>query len=167
MTAARTFAIVLAIDGARAQAEEVLQEVCLKVRNESARFDATKGAVGVWLTAIARYGAIDSLRRRRGQPGQPGLSSIDAAADADDGYDGIDSAAHGPLETVILRQGVRATWLLMESLPCRQRQSLMLACPAGLSHAEIACRLGRPLGSVKSALRRGLETLRPALAACR
>ena len=79
LTASRLFGIVLRINPRRPQAEEVLQEIYVKVWTRRSSFDAAKGPVMFWLAAIARYGAIDSLRRRQARPEVNLNSEVSAA----------------------------------------------------------------------------------------
>ncbi len=161
LTAARLFGVVLRINSVRPEAEEVLQETYAKFWNDRARFDGAKGKLMFWLIGMARCGAIDSLRRRRARPA---VGSATEATDASDCYAGFMSATPGPLESAMLKQSADAVQNMLVSLPDAQRQSLALAFYEGLSHSEIAQRLGRPLGTVKSSLRRALAKMRPALA---
>ena len=164
LTSPRLFGIVLRINAVRPEAEEVLQETYIKVWTERASFDDSKGKLMFWLTAIARYGAIDSVRRRHARPA---MKLATEATDATDCYAGFVSPVPGPLEHIILKQGASAVLDMLGSLPQAQRQSLQLAFYEGLSCSEIAHRLNKPLGTVKSSLRRTLQKMRPALAAHR
>ena len=161
LTASRLFGIVLRINPTRPEAEEVLQEIYVKVWTRRSSFDGAKGPVMFWLAAIARYGAIDSLRRRQARP-EVNLNSDVSAAD--DCYAGFASATPGPLESVIQNQGAHAIRDMLRALPDTQRQSLTLAFYDGLSCSQIAQHLNQPLGTVKSALRRAFQKMRPALA---
>ena len=158
LTQRRLFSIVLTIQTNHADAEEVLQEVYLKVWNRCAQFDARKGQVICWLAGIARYSAIDNVRRFESRP-----RGRFAAADDDDPYEGLASSELQPLELVIEAREAGAVKRCMYDLSIQQREILYLAFYDGLSHAEIARRIGRPLGTVKSWLRKSLAVMRPAL----
>ena len=159
LTQRRLFSIVLKIQTNHSEAEEVLQEVYLKAWNRCAQFDARKGQVICWLAGIARYSAIDNLRRLDSRP-----QGRFAAADDDDPYEGLASNELQPLELVIEAREAGAVKRCMYDLSIQQREILYLAFYDGLTHAEIARRLGRPLGTVKSWLRHSLAIMRPALA---
>ncbi len=162
-TSARLFGVVLRINSDRAQAEEVLQEVFVKVWRAAAGFDGRLAQPMTWLTHVARNGAIDSLRRRSAEP-----ATVSRFQGSDDGGDGeerdllasMPSEASGPLD--LLDQASRASALqrCMDGLSGEQRSSLALAYYQGLSHAEVAEHLSQPLGTVKSWVRRGLLSLR-------
>ena len=158
LTQRRLFSIVLKIQTNHADAEEVLQEVYLKAWNRCAQFDARKGKVICWLAGIARYSAIDNLRRLHSRP-----RGRFAAADDDDPYEGLASTELQPLELVIEAREAGAVKRCMNDLSIQQREILYLAFYDGLTHAEIAHRLGRPLGTVKSWIRNSLAVMRPAL----
>ena len=158
LTQRRLLSIVLKIQTNHADAEDVLQEVYLKAWNRCAQFDARKGQVICWLTGIARYSAIDSVRRLNSRP-----RGRFAAADDDDPYEGLASSELQPLELVIEAREAGAVKRCMYDLSIQQREIVYLAFYDGLSHAEIARRIGRPLGTVKSWLRKSLAVMRPAL----
>ena len=158
LTSPRLFGIVLRVNADRADAEEVLQEVYVKVWNRCAQYDANKGSAIYWLAGICHHSAIDSLRRRQRRP-QTGLMRMDD----DDACDSLPSAEPQPLDLVIRARGAEAVQRCMRALPIEQRESLSLAFHDGLSHREIAERLGRPVGTVKTWLRRSLAQLRPVL----
>ena len=138
----------------------MLQEVYVKVWNRCAQFDANKGPAIYWLAGICHHSAIDSLRRRQRRP-QARFMPVDA--DDDDACDSLPSAEPQPLDLVIRARGAEAVQRCVRALPTEQRESLSLAFHDGLSHREIAERLGRPVGTVKTWLRRSLAQLRPVL----
>ena len=161
LTSPRLFGIVLRVNTDRADAEDVLQEVYVKVWNRCAQFDANKGSAIYWLAGICHHSAIDSLRRRQRRP----QASLRPTDEADcDACDSLPSSDPQPLDLVIRARGAEAVQRCVRALPIEQRESLSLAFHDGLSHREIAERLGRPVGTVKTWLRRSLAQLRPALA---
>ena len=161
LTGARLFGIVLRINPSRCEAEEVLQEVYVRVWTERAQFDLERAKVIPWLGAIARHAAIDSLRRRRVRPATQTGGALDEATDC---YAHCPSPWPGPFEQLAQQQGQQAITSLLPALTDDQRQCLTLAYLNGMSHVQIAQQLGRPLGTVKSWLRRAFDTLRPSLA---
>lgn len=162
LTSPRLLGIVLRIHPDCAEAEDVLQEVYLEVWRRCAQFDTDKGSVMHWLSGMARYSAIDGHRRRTSRPGMVRRSITDDE-DADP-YAGIESNDPQPLELVIRDDSAAAVNRCLRLLSEEQRESLTLAHCHGLSHAQIALRLGHPVGTVKRWLRRACEALRPALA---
>lgn len=161
LSSAHLFAVILRINRDRAIAEDLLQEVYVNVWRAAKGFDAAQSQPMTWLTSIARNRAIDSLRRAQAQPR---LHSGHAQDDEDsDVYDETADEAAGPLELLSQASDARQLHRCMEGLGAPQRQSLALAYYDGLSHAEVADRLGQPLGTVKSWVRRSLQALKACL----
>ena len=163
-TSGHLFAVVLRVQRDRAIAEDLLQEIYVSVWRAAAAFDAARSQPLTWLTSIARNRAIDSLRRAQTQPQL--LSTTRDADDDDDAPDAVERAADdapGPLELLDRASDERQLLHCMEGLSSTQRQSVALAFYDGLSHAEVAEHLRQPLGTVKSWLRRALQSLRQCL----
>lgn len=131
-------------------AEDVVQEVFLQLWRNPAAFDDRRGRLAPWLAVIARHKAVDLLRRRRFEA-VPQENSLPREAVANDKHP----------DCVADAEKAKA---LMARLPVEQRQVLELAFLDGLTHVEIAARLGEPLGTVKSRIRLGLLFLRKELA---
>jgi RNA polymerase sigma-70 factor, ECF subfamily len=153
LTAPQLLACLIRLLRQRALAEDALQEVFVQVWKRAGEFRQERGSSWAWLIAIARYRGIDLQRREK---------RINAGGD-----DGLETVAADdePLET-LMTLGRRASSALegcMEALQERQRHCILLAYQDGLTHAEVANRLGEPLGSVKSWIRRGLTSLRRCL----
>ena len=164
-TSPHLFAVVLRINRDRAQAEDILQEVYVKVWRAAQSFDAAQSQPLTWLTSIARHRAIDSLRRQQTQPRlqTPVAAAGGTDAEDDDVYETVADAAPGPLDLLSRATDARALGECMEKLSALQRQSVALAFYQGLSHAEVADQLRQPLGTVKSWVRRALLTLKSCL----
>ncbi len=166
-SSAHLFAVVLRINHDRTQAEDILQEVFVKVWTAARTFDPAQSQPLTWMTSIARNHAIDSLRRRQTQPRIQSLSANDGgdAGDepAEDPYENVEDAAAGPMELLSQASEARAITTCMEVLNAQQRQCVALAFYNGLSHAEVADQLRQPLGTVKSWVRRGLLALKNCL----
>jgi RNA polymerase sigma-70 factor (ECF subfamily) len=163
-TSAYLFGVVVRIQPHRGLAEELLQEVFVSVWRGAQGFDATRAQALTWLTSVARNRAIDSLRRSRPEDLAPAGAPLD-----DD-----DASAAGAMDTASVDEGGPAHLFRMaasrrnvrhcvEALSAEQRQCVALAYYHGLSHAEVSGYLARPLGSVKSAIRRALVALRDCL----
>jgi len=161
LTSPHLFAVVRRICRDRAQAEDILQEVYVNVWRSAGGFDAAQSQPLTWLTSIARNRAIDGLRRAQTQPQ---LQSATTDNDEDpDVYDTTADDQPGPLDLLSRASDARALSHCMQDLSAPQRQSLALAFYDGLSHAEVADKMGEPLGTVKSWVRRALLSLKSCL----
>jgi RNA polymerase sigma-70 factor (ECF subfamily) len=161
-TSGHLFAVLLRIQRDRAQAEDLLQEVYVSVWKAAASFDAARSQPLTWLTHIARNRAIDSLRRAQAQPRTDSLSR-EEDDERPDPQDSLASTDPGPLDLLGQASDKRQLSHCMEHLSPPQRQSVALAFFDGLSHAEVAEQLREPLGTVKSWVRRALQTLKGCL----
>ena len=156
------FALLVRIIGDRDAAEEILQEVFLRAWQHAHAFDDTRGTVRSWLYGIAHNLALNELRRRRRRPQ---MQARPASADPDgDDYGGCVDAGSDP--AVDAWCAVRDAELAhaLDQLPPGQRAVLLLY-GEGFSQSEIAAKLGEPLGTIKSRMRRALGHLRETLSA--
>ncbi len=141
----------------QAGAEEISQEVFLAVWRHAATFDPTRGAFRAWVLQITRSSVLNELRRRGRRP-RATIQVNGSGGDhlPDPGPDPAESAWHEHRRAV-----VRAA---VEALPAPQREALSLAFLEDLTHKQVAAFLNLPLGTTKSRIRSGLETLRGNLA---
>ncbi len=162
-TSPHLLGVILRIQRDRAQAEDVLQEVYVNVWRSAQSFNPALSQARTWLNSVARNRAIDSLRRRQAEPQT--LSRFQAGPDEDDTDMLQDIAADtpGPLDLLEQASDARALTSCMKTLSGEQQHSLALAYYQGLTHAEVAEQLGHPLGTVKSWVRRGLQSLKTCL----
>ena len=134
-------------------AEEILQDLYVRSYQEAARFDPDLGTPFSWMATIARRFSIDWLRKNRRQ-----TDLIQVEAEQPEGF-----ADKVPLDDEFdLQEKVEGRDLLgfLERLPAGQSQAIRLAFLGGYTHHEIAEKTGKPLGTVKSDLRRGVLRLR-------
>jgi RNA polymerase sigma-70 factor, ECF subfamily len=148
------FSLALRILRERADAEDVVQEVFAQVWTQAGRYDPARGAVAAWMLMLARSRAIDRLRARRARP--------ESAAEPSTAESLPDSAATQDLELLSAEQVERLQRALTD-LPDSQRMALELAYYEGLTHTEVAARLGEPLGTVKTRIRQAVIKLRESL----
>ena len=146
-------AVVLRILRQRDLAEDALQDVFVRIWLQSRQYDKIRGRPLAWMISIARYRAIDLMRaRRRVVPlSEEDLPALSIAGDADTGSSSESSRTHSALQRCL------------EILSAPQQRCLLLAYQEGLSHEAVASSLGQPLGTVKSWIRRGLQSLRRCL----
>jgi RNA polymerase sigma-70 factor (ECF subfamily) len=133
-------------------AEEVTQDVFMKLWRHKQRYDPARGRFSTWLLSVTRNAAIDRLRREGRRWPAPELEP--SGPDEPGSLENLLATDHESWER---GQHLR---LLLEHLPADQRQAVELAYFGGLTHSELAAYLGLPLGTVKGRLRLGLERLR-------
>ena len=150
---ARVLGLLLRMLRNRAVAEEALQDVMVRVWQRSDQYAAYRGRALTWILSIARYRAIDLLRAQRMQVP---LDEVPEEALAD-------PAAEEFSQAVSSQRSRRALDDCMQRLTPEQQRCLSLAYVDGYSQDEIATAIESPLGTVKSWVRRGLESLRGCL----
>jgi RNA polymerase sigma-70 factor (ECF subfamily) len=146
-TSSRLYGVCLALLRDRARAEEALQDAFVRIWERASTFDATKGAALAWMSVVARRVALNELRRP-----ERGHRSLD-----DEGQELPEFAAELPEQDPI---GKGRLMICLDKLDAERRQWVLLAYVHGYSHEELARRFDRPLGTMKSALFRGLAELR-------
>jgi RNA polymerase sigma-70 factor (ECF subfamily) len=139
-----------------ADAEDATQEIFLQIWKSAARFDPARGSEAVFITTIARRRLIDRSRSRKRRPETLEFNEADFA----------DLDAHDPIPTAMTAE-VDAARAALGTLPDEQRQVLLLGIVEGMTHSEIATHTGRPLGTVKTQMRRGLQKVRRLLESSR
>jgi RNA polymerase sigma-70 factor (ECF subfamily) len=133
-------------------ADDVLQVVMLSVWEKAHMYDQAKAAVSTWIFTIARYKYIDLLRRQGRQATK--------ASSQDDEPDLRPSGDMVADDEVMQQQRQDAVTAAIANLPAEQQSVIFLSFIKGLAHSEIAERLGLPLGTVKSRIRRAFSSLR-------
>ena len=132
-----------------ADAEDASQEIFLEIWKSASRYDASMGKESTFIATIARRRLIDRVRASNRRPQ---TEEYDEGAFADplsvEGSAGVVAAD--------IEVAKRALSTLNET----QREVLMLGIVEGLTHSEIALRTGKPLGTVKTQMRRGLIKVR-------
>jgi RNA polymerase sigma-70 factor (ECF subfamily) len=132
-------------------AEDLAQETLITVWRKAALYAGEKGSMTTWVFAIARNLRIDRLRREVPWQELPEGRITEASADP------------LPDEAVAEKERQQRVQAALAELPPDQREVVSLAYLEGLSHSEIAERLGVPLGTVKSRMRIAYQKIRQAL----
>jgi RNA polymerase sigma-70 factor (ECF subfamily) len=138
----------------RTLAEEVVQEVFLRLWNEPERYDPARGALRSYLLAQAHGRAVDLLRSEGARRAR---EEREARATAESNYD----LEHEVWDLAAAEEVRRA----VEKLPASERQCIALAYFGGRTYREVAAQLAEPEGTVKSRIRSGLKRLREELGA--
>jgi RNA polymerase sigma-70 factor (ECF subfamily) len=151
-TSAKLFAVSLRIVRERPIAEEALQDSFVNIWNHAGDYARAKSAPTTWMTAIVRNRSLDIIRRTREEP------------DIDDALASVlpDERA-APAAEAEARAHAHSLQQCLGELDPEQRQTIALAFFHGLTHSELAAHLSRPLGTVKTHVRRGLARLRDCL----
>jgi RNA polymerase sigma-70 factor (ECF subfamily) len=147
------YAAALRILGNAAQAQDVTQDVFLRLWRRPDRFDARRGELGSYLRLMARSRALDLWRE--GQAAGRMSDRLKLVVGNEDAP--VDGAPAPEVERGEARTAVRAA---LERLPIAQREALVLAYWGGMTAEEIARRAQVPLGTAKSRIRLGLARLR-------
>ncbi len=144
-----TFGFLLRTLRDRATAEDVQQQVFLEVWQRAESYDPRRAGLLTWIMTIARSRAIDELRRRVPEPREPGgaVALLDSAS------------SQAPSQVDVLVEQWHLAHLLTR-LPASEADLLRRRFYDGQSQSEIAQATGVPLGTVKTRMLSGLETLR-------
>ena len=147
------YAIALKMLKRRDEADELVTDLFWELWNKSARYDPTRAAPVTYIVTLARSRCIDRLRRS----GRHTATSLDAGAQQQATND------PSPLDDVLLDENRVLVREALNTLDGNQRLALESAYYEGLTHSEIAEKLGKPLGTVKTYIRQGLIRLREAM----
>jgi len=150
------YSVVLRILRSPSDAEDVLQEVFVRVWTRGDTYDERLGSPAAWLMRIARNRAIDRLRSKRAR----GDSEPQAEPHEQD-------VATNPSDSpeVLMQEGATADAVrsALGLLPDAQRLLIEAAFFEGYTHQELSTRFGVPLGTVKTRIRTGMIALRDRL----
>ncbi len=152
--ASAALGLLMRMLGTRGRAEEILQEVFLQVWKQAGSYQPERSSLRGWILMIARSRALDLLRMQRAQLQRE--ENFQRERDLDDSW--ADTPA--PLLVLEQRESVVRIGSALSRLPDEQRACIELAFFEGLSHSQIAERLGAPLGTVKSRVKLGMARLR-------
>ncbi|WP_029041556.1 sigma-70 family RNA polymerase sigma factor [Cucumibacter marinus] len=150
-TSAKLFGVCLRILRSRAEAEEAMQEVYIKIWQRADRYVPGRNSPISWLAAIARNHAIDVVRARK-----PVADGIDAAVDLPD--DGP-----GPEQAAIMSGEAGRLGDCLGKLDQNKAEAVVSAYMEGYSYQELADRHAIPLNTMRTWLRRSLIQLRECL----
>ena len=130
----------------REAAEDVTQEVFIKVWRALPGFDG-RAAMSTWIYTIARNASLSALRARRPQSSLSDPEVMEAVE------------ANNPVPSADIIADRAAILRLVDQLPTKQRQVVMLFYMEGQSHEEVAAMLAMPIGTVKTLLHRARARL--------
>lgn len=150
-TSRKLYGIVLRILGRESVAEEILQEVYLKIWERAASFDPSVASPITWMAAIARNRALDEVRKR-----QPSMDDDSALTSMDD-----DSLT--PSDSTEMTQELERLHRCLQNLEKPRDEMILLAYLYGHSRDTLASKYQQPVGTIKTWLHRSLKQLKDCL----
>jgi RNA polymerase sigma-70 factor, ECF subfamily len=147
------YSLALNSIGDAAVAEEIVQDVFVRVWEKAGTYDARIAKVSTWLTSIARHRVIDEFRRGKRRLDKTSISWTELTPIHGLYGRGPEEEAELSFQNQLVRQA-------LNNLSPGEREALALAYFKGYSHSEIAQHLGVPLGTVKTRIRMGMQKLR-------
>ncbi len=151
------YSTALRVVGDTQLAEDIAQEVFLRIWRRPDHYVPQRGRFVTWLLSVARNGAVDQVRTRgRRRRRETAGDEPDKEVPGDENRDPAMMA-----ELADERQKVRQA---LASLPPEQRRVIEMAYYGGYTQQEIAAMLDQPLGTVKTRIRLAMQKLRAALA---
>jgi RNA polymerase sigma-70 factor, ECF subfamily len=150
--APRMYSVAMRVTRSERLSQEAVQDAFMAVWQDPLRFDPARGSLGPWMYTLARYKAIDAVRREAAVKRQTAEVDLELYEAPDDVHDKV-------------WRGLRRRRLndAISGLPEDQRRALSLAFIQGLTHVEVAEREGIPLGTAKTRIRTALLRLRASL----
>ena len=150
--ASRMLGISIRILKRRALAEEAVHDAFLSIWNHAASYSPQLGSARGWVHTIVRNRALNILRGEARTDLTDQIESFDVASDEEN-----------PEQLTSRLSDAKALKHCLERLEPTPRHAVILAYVQGLTHGEIAERLGVPLGTIKSRIRRSLIALKECL----
>ncbi len=149
----KLYGIVLGIVATRSLADEILQEVYVKVWQRAGDFDPARSSPITWMAAIARNRSLDEVRRAGIKTTDPLDEAPDLAAELED-----------PMASRERSDQYRSILRCLETLDPARRDLILLAYYRGLSRDALAKRFDHPTATIKTWLHRSLNQLKQCLA---
>ncbi len=151
----RVYALAYKITRDHETAEEVTQEVFVRVWRNAASFQPEKANPQTWILRIAHNAALNEVRKRQSRPIN---AQLDVTVTENLQADTSDEA--NPELSAINDEQAQLVRRAMAVLNEQQKQTIELAYFGGMSHSEIAAALGDPIGTIKSRIRLGMQKMR-------
>jgi len=144
---AKIFSMAYQFTGVQAEAEDLTQEIFLKVFSSLGKFDREKNFTA-WLLTLAKNHLIDEYRKTKWE--RKNRDDFDDCLDR-----GLDRAKDGPEDDAVLNDTRRLIWDSLNLLPADVRMAIVLKELQGQTYEEAAQVLNLPVGTVKSRINRG------------
>jgi RNA polymerase sigma-70 factor (ECF subfamily) len=158
--AGAVFSLVARIVGDRQVAEDLLQEVFVRVWQRAGTYQGARGKPLTWVLGIAHNLAIDEVRRRRRRPLEADDRDEEGQLTALQSLPSLDSDPSDLAWERLRREQIVAA---LGQLPDAQRILIEMAYFEGYTQSQLAARLGEPLGTIKTRMRLAVQKLRELL----
>lgn len=151
-TSAKLYGIVIRILRRRDVAEDVLQDVYVKIWERASEYDPNRASPMTWMAVIARNRALDDVRRRT-------IASIEDTPEAFN----VHAAVDDPLEAMQFREEFAGLINCLQTIEPERREMIFLAYYHGMTREALAKRFAKPVATIKTWLHRGLAQVRRCL----
>ena len=141
---------IKALPGSDLVAEDLVQDVMIKVWNKAHLYKPEAAAVSTWIFTMARNTRIDQIRKNK---------HIHSEIDVENLFDVLEDDGLDPFQATQMKNTEQLVRQSIDKLPPDQAQVIAKTFLEGKSHSEAAAELGLPLGTVKSRIRIALEKL--------
>ena len=155
----RVYALCYRFTGNAADAEDLTQDVFLKIYSNLTSFDTARGSLQVWITTMTRNLLVDNFRRTRNQRA---TDSLDAGWDETDELrpvDRLQASGPSPHEKAAQKELAKMVQGALAKVSVELREAVILRDLQDMDYKEIAQVLGIPEGTVKSRISRGRAEL--------
>ena len=149
-TSPRLFSILMGMLKNESLAEDILQDSFLKIWEKADTFKASKSSAMTWMRTITANTARDKLRALKVRHYQD---------ECGDYIENLESEGSSPEREHLVATELSRITKAMKGLKAAQRECLILSAYHGYSHAELAAKLGQPLGTIKTWIRLGKEQI--------
>ncbi|MEE4345157.1 MAG: sigma-70 family RNA polymerase sigma factor [Paracoccaceae bacterium] len=151
-TSAKLFGVVLRVLNDRASAEDAVQDAYMKIWRHAGRYSANGMSPMTWMITIARNTAIDRLRRTR------------ATVDLDGVAEHLTAPGPNPEQSAVAAGEARRITACLDELEQDRGAAVRGAYLEGQSYADLAARFNVPLNTMRTWLRRSLQSLQECMA---
>jgi RNA polymerase sigma-70 factor (ECF subfamily) len=155
----RVYGLCYRFTGNPADAEDLTQDVFLKVYSNLASFDALRGSLQVWITTMTRNLLVDNFRRTRNQRATGSLDEGWESAEELSPIDRLTSRGPSAHESAAQKELAKMVQSALARVSVELREAVILRDLQDLDYKEIACVLAIPEGTVKSRISRGRAEL--------
>jgi RNA polymerase sigma-70 factor (ECF subfamily) len=155
----RVYGLCYRFTGNPADAEDLTQDVFLKIFSNLASFDTRRGSLQVWITSLSRNLLVDHFRRTRNLRATGSLDEGWESAEELRPVDRLTARGPSPLESAARRELAKMVQQALARVSLDLREAVILRDLQDMDYKEIACVLGIPEGTVKSRISRGRAEL--------